>query len=788
MRPSMSPALVALALAWAGVEASSQAVTGTWFGETWHGIYPVAAMAATLVVALLAALVAACCLRGFRAALALGCAGLVLGTIAGALRTSVTTTQAATVVSSPLSAYELMVTTDPTPSTLGGWGAQADVLSVEGGRRRAGRVWVRLPASAGEVRMGSRITAVGRWSALENDDWGRSLLLRGCCASVTVTRVTSVTAQGGAVGGLRALRGAMLGRLDLADEAQALTAGVVLGQQAALSELPVYRAFSNLGLTHLVAVSGSHLAVVAGVLAFGLRAVRARPAARLAVTLCALAAYVVLSGLQPSAIRSLLMVAAALSGMVARRRSHALSALGLAALAMLLADPTMAHSLGFALSVLSVLGIACFGRLAQAWVGACLPPRTPEAVTGPLALALVAQACTLPLTLPTFGVLPVLSPLANVCMGPLMSALLLVGLVCVPLAAVVPPGLAGLALAPCDLLGSACCALADVLARVPYAAVPAAVPGPLCAIALVAVALAAYALWPQPRAGVAWALAGATCGAVALTLLAWRLLGPARVVVLDVGQGDAILVQQGAHALLVDTGPGDAVVEALGRMHVIHLDAVLLTHTDADHAAGLEELQGLVRVEQVVVARGVTDLMAREKPELLAAARDLTGEDPVEVGEGDSLAVGGFALSVLAPSGIVTEAGNASSIVMAARYLGADGSAGEGPGLDVLLTGDAESDQVEPLLRQGALGEVDVLKVGHHGSAVSTTPLMLEALRPALAVASAGEGNRYGHPTETCQEVLAQAGVPLACTIWCGDVDMRPSEGGVAVRTGRGWP
>ena len=96
---------------------------------------------------------------------------------------------------------------------------------------------------------------------------------------------------------------------------------------------------------------------------------------------------------------------------------------------MLLVEPSNVFTLGFSLSVLSVLGIVCFARLAEEWVGAALGPlaRFPS-LTSALALTLVAQAFTMPLTLPTFGVLPVLSPLASVLVGPLMSALLLVGL------------------------------------------------------------------------------------------------------------------------------------------------------------------------------------------------------------------------------------------------------------------------------------------------------------------------------------------------------------------------
>ena len=570
----------------------------------------------------------------------------------------------------------------------------------------------------------------------------------------------------------------MLDSLDRGGAGTALVAGVVLGHQAGFAAYDARDWFSNLGLSHLVAVSGSHLAVVAGLLASVLSRTHVRPAARLALTAAALGAYVTLTGVQPSAVRSFVMVLAALSGRLAGRRSHALSGLGVAATGMLLLDPALAHRLGFQLSVTSVCGIACFGRLAGRWAAAALPNRLPQAISDAAAITLVAQTCTLPLTLPTFGVLPVLSPLANVLVGPVVSALLTVGVVAVPLGALVP-ALAAPTIALCSALGNAACAIAQVLAGVPYAAVPLSAQPAACAGTCCAAALATYVAWPQPTRVRARAAALVLLAAVALTLGCWRLVAPARVCVLDVGQGDAILVQQGPHAVLVDTGPGDAIVEALGRHHVIHLDAVLLTHTDADHAGGLEHLRGLVQVDEVIVAEGVEVLARAEKPEL-ARAMDAVAKSGVRtVLAGDTVRAGALALDVIWPAASVTEESNATSVVCVARC-GRGGNT-----LSTLLTGDAESEQVGPLARSGAAGPVDVLKVGHHGSAVSTTPAMLEDLSPTLAVISAGEGNRYGHPTPACLQALADEGVPELCTIEHGDMDLRPARDGVSVRTQR---
>ena len=777
-RPALPAALICLPAAWAGVELAFTHDVAAYFRGA-QDAWPLAwALLALLAGALLAVAARHTSRAGLVAAVAFA---LAAGLACAHVRAGGIVQAAGHMAAQPASACEFVLATDATPSSLGGMQAQADVyVTSAGGTRRVGSAWLKLPASAGTEGLyaGAHLAVVGRWSAVTDDDWGRSLIRRGMGASVTATRVRRLGFGDGPLGTLRRARAGMLDSLDESDAGTALVAGVVLGHQAGFSALEAHEWFSNLGLAHLVAVSGSHLAVVAGLFASALARTRARPAARLALTACALTAYVTLTGVQPSAVRALVMVLAALSGRLAGRRSHALSGLGVAALGMLLLDPTLAHKLGFQLSVASVLGIALFGRLAGRWAAAALPARVPAGVGEAVAVTLVAQTCTLPLTLPAFGVLPVLSPMANVLVGPVVSALLTVGVVAVPLGSLVP-ALAGPAASLTSALGTAACAIARVLADVPYAAVPLSAQPAACAGACCALALAAYVAWPQPTPARARACAPALAAVVVLTLGFWRLAGPARICVLDVGQGDAILVQQGPHAVLVDTGPGDAVVQALGRQHVIHLDAVLLTHTDADHASGLEHLRGLVQVDEVIVGEGVQEIARSDKPELARAMDAVSRRGVRTVLAGDVIRAGALELDVVWPNAPVTEESNATSVVCVARCERG------GDALSALLTGDAESEQVEPLARSGAAGNVDVLKVGHHGSAVSTTPAMLEELRPALAVISAGEGNRYGHPTQVCLQALEDAGVPELCTIEHGDLDLRPARDGPSVRTQR---
>lgn len=390
-----------------------------------------------------------------------------------------------------------------------------------------------------------------------------------------------------------------------------------------------------------------------------------------------------------------------------------------------------------------------------------------------LAATLVAQAVTSPLTVPVFGELSVVAPLANVVLGPLFTAVISTGIVAVALCAIPGVGLV-LARGPLALsLLAARVAIAALqpLSRLPLANVP--VQGMVVPVALSVLVVAVYLVWPQVRRRHLVLGLGTSAAVLALALGRWRLLAPARVVVLDVGQGDAVLVQEAGVAILVDTGPDGSVVEALAREHVFHLDAVILTHLHEDHVGGVDDLAGSVPCDQVLVARGVAGHMGEG---LATAVEDLTGQKAKELSYGDVLGVGGFSLRVVSPTGEVSGEENADSLELALSYEQG------GRSLTALLTGDAEREETGEVLARGDVGDVDLLKVGHHGSAVSLTQEEACALDPEVAVASAGEGNRYGHPTEECVGVLEGAGARFLCTKDAGDVDVRPGRRGPVVR------
>jgi competence protein ComEC len=340
----------------------------------------------------------------------------------------------------------------------------------------------------------------------------------------------------------------------------------------------------------------------------------------------------------------------------------------------------------------------------------------------------------------------------------------------------VAPG-AGAALA--SLSGWAAAWL-ELVARV-VAALPGAQVGPRAALALAVVAVTVVGLWhvrrrvaARPQVPVLLAMG---FGLVALAG-AWSLRSPPsweqpaglRVTFLDVGQGDAALLETPSARVLVDQGPPEArVASQLSRMGIRALSALVLTHPQRDHVGGAADVLRQLRVG--VVLDPLLSATGPEREEAVAAARE-RGVPVRPVRTGSVFRAGGLVLRALWPPdpGLPSEDPNFNATVLVASY-------GE---IDIFLPADAESDVTARL----HVGAVEVLKVAHHGSEDPGLDEQLRELRPQIAVISAGRGNEYGHPRP--ETLTALAGVP-GITVFRTDEDGRvvvESDGrGLRVRT-----
>ena len=614
-----------------------------------------------------------------------------------------------------------------------------------------------------ELKVGAHVRVIGRVSRFENDAYGRSRVLRGEVCKAKAVRIVSV--DEGSPGPLLRLRNGLLGSIAPAtDPARALIAGVVCGRSAELRAQPTGDWFSVTGTAHLIAVSGSHLAIVGFVIEGVLQKTRCSRGLQRAILAITLVGYAAFTGASPSAVRACCMVFATLVVNGAGRRRHGLSALFMTMSIFVLLRPTVLFEMGFQLSCVSVFAILCFCPYATFALGEL---GVPSGVAGMLSVTLCSQLATLPITIPAFGTFSLIAPLANALIGPVVSVLLAVSVVLAPVSIV--PLFRPWALLVHMIAARCVLFFEQLLAAIPGASV--SVPPDSIGVFLVPMALAILLVWwPRPRARPM--AAGVTCLVflAALPYVYWDRFAPSSVTVLDVGQADAILIRQGSTVVLVDSGLDERVVTALVRNNVHHIDAVFVTHWDEDHWGGLPAVLEQFSVGTIAVAADALD----DAP---AQVLNQPGVSYRQVRRGDTVDIGAFRAQVMWPFDSVDGEGNEDSLVLLLTF------AQEGKRLRMLLTGDAELYQEREFVQE--VGDIDVLKLGHHGSKVSVDGELLGVLRPELSIASAGEGNRYGHPSDECVDAVRAAGGGFACTIEQGDITITPTAKGFTMRCQR---
>jgi competence protein ComEC len=592
-----------------------------------------------------------------------------------------------------------------------------------------------------------------------------------------------------------ALRAKVLGALEAVEEGRAdgrespgliLTRALVLGERG---QVPASwrRGLERQGLAHLLAVSGLHvglMAVLAWLLGSLLTPRRWRHLRwpRLGAPMVAVASYLLLVGPRPSLLRASTMALLALLAQALRRPPSGGNALALFVLVALAGRPSLVHDLGFCLSV-GATGALVWGapRLEAAWSDAAgLPGGTGGwrgAVRRSLAATTTAQLGTLPWALPAFHLLVPTAPLSNLMALPWAVVMLAAGVSWCGVACLHPATAASL-LPLLDGLAAPVPALAawrpGGWGALPWSTTLPGVPEGVLGIAL-ALALAAVLL--RPRRGVPLLLLALTVGWCGVPEAGE---GP-ELLLLDVGQGDAVLIKDGDRAILVDGGgdfAGRALVPALAAEGIWRLDGMVVSHPDRDHCGGLRVLADFFPVRKVYSAVFSWD-EGSECGQWLTAARRRGQHRPLV--PGDHLAVGRWRLEILhpPPSGVLESRGkdpkgNDRSLVFVATAPG---------GRRVLLTGDIEAVAERRLLSDPEALACDVLKVAHHGSQTSSTARFLAAARPRLALLSSGRDNPYHHPSPKVVRRLERAGVHVLRTDHHGRVRLLFREDGTMVTT-----
>jgi competence protein ComEC len=536
---------------------------------------------------------------------------------------------------------------------------------------------------------------------------------------------------------------------------------LALGDVRGLDDLD-WEALRADGLTHLVAISGFHVGMVAALFALlasglwralpGLARRLPRPQAAAFAALLGACGYAAVAGFGLPTVRTVLMIAVVVAARSLRRPVRVADALALAAIAMLAVDPLAALTAGFWLSFAGV-----------AWLAWCLPDAGKRIVGDFLSAQGVATLGLLPLTVVLFGQASLAGPLANLVAIPWWS------LVVVPL----------------SLLGTALDALHAGAGGWAWRA--AAWCFDLAWPLLRWLAESPFALWWLPESrwfalplallGAFWCLLPRGMPGRWPALLLWLPLlwpsrdlpakGDAELVVLDVGQGLSVLVRTAGHALLYDMGPaqpdgfdaGERIdVPALHALGVRRLDAAVVSHGDNDHAGGFAAVQRAFPMPVAFSPEG----------------SPVPGTTPCRAGM--QWRWDGVRFRFLHPPVYFPYLDNESSCVL--RIEAAHGAA--------LLTGDIGQVVERDLVRRDVAAlRADVVLVAHHGSDESSDPAFIEATGAKLALVSAGHGNRFGHPRPEVVERWERAGARVVDTLDAGALRVRLQAGGAALEARR---
>ncbi|HEY8521219.1 MAG TPA: DNA internalization-related competence protein ComEC/Rec2 [Gammaproteobacteria bacterium] len=603
-------------------------------------------------------------------------------------------------------------------------------------------------------------------------DYERSLLTEGFGATGYVRSAERLDTGDDGAGWRRAwlrYRASIAARLAAAapdGEGAALLTALAIGERFGFEERH-WTDFRRTGTSHLVAVSGMHVALL-GMLAFAAvrwATLRLPPAAAAFDLECAALAaaaatvyYAALTGFAVPAQRSLVMILVALAVLASRRYVAPTAGLGAALLLVLAWDPFAPLAASFWLSFGAVCALLLLASPRRV--------RAAPAGRGGRVARLAAQLCglqttigiaLLPLTAVFFGEVSLVGPLVN------LAAIPWFNLVLVPLTLLatlaLPLGVLGeLATQGAALLAGWTLAALHALAAPSWAAL--AVPTPGLAAALVAcagtlLALPAHAL---PARRLAWL--------ALLPLFVGRSAAPeegaARLRVLDVGHGLAVLVETRAHRLLFDAGARYPSGFDVGREVVLpvlggaRLDKLVVSHADNDHAGGA-----------AAVLEAAPDVDVLKGP-------DVTALGGIRCRAGQRWTWDGVEFRMLHPPPGFAPLGNETSCVLAVHAAGHA----------ALVTGDIEA-RAEARLARDAAVAADVVVVPHHGSATSSSAPFVAATDAAVAVVSAGYANRWGFPRPDVRERWERAGATLWVTGDRGAVTVDLGPSGVAVRAER---
>lgn len=513
------------------------------------------------------------------------------------------------------------------------------------------------------------------------------------------------------------------------------------------------------GVRHVVAVSGLHISILFGLLS--MVTFRRR-------FLMALVGYPVLfffaalTGFTPSVVRACLMAGLMLLAKLTDRDYDGPTALSFAVLVMLMINPLVITAVGFQLSVASVAGIFLFTPAILNWMRSFFDDvkgRTVKSClirwgTASVALTLGAGILTTPLCAYYFGTVSLVGVITNLLTLWLISGVFYgIMAVCIlfPLAPGAAAAIAGVIAWPVRYV----LWVVEKLADFPLAAVYTGSIYITVWLFFVYGMLTLFLISRNRRPGIF-----ACCAVLGLSLALTAdclesMNHDVRVTVLDVGQGQSILLQSEGRSFLVDCGgdyaaeAADQAAEALLIQGIRKLDGLILTHLDQDHTNGAEGFMNRIKTELLILPEEYSDLQDRTDARVICVA------------ENTDITLGETIIRLFPP----TFPGNGNEKSLCVLF--------DTEKCDILITGDRDGYGERSLLRNAEIPDVDILIAGHHGAASSTCEELLAAVKPEIVCISAGAGNFYGHPAPALLQRLAAYGCDIFRTDIQGTITIR---------------
>ncbi|MFA5839797.1 MAG: DNA internalization-related competence protein ComEC/Rec2 [Candidatus Margulisiibacteriota bacterium] len=529
---------------------------------------------------------------------------------------------------------------------------------------------------------------------------------------------------------------------------------IILGTQAAKAPPEMKEAYKRAGVAHLLVVSGMQVALIVGICMYVFRSIGVALLVNVLITSVINVLFVLMTGAGASILRAALMVEIMLLGKLFEREGEIYTTMSLSLLILLMIDPRSLFDIGLQLSYAATWSLIYAAPVMQEKLAIFLP----KAITSLFGAALAPMLATIPITLYCFGQFPVIGLLTNILLLPWINCVVilgfvayLVGLICLPLAEVVNSANL-LLLIISDWI-------VNVLAKVPFAQI--FFPAPKYPI-IIAYYLGLVAFIEVLRKGSFPKFSYFRKLISVLILVAiffWNFAlsdeaGDLLITVLDVGQGDAILIESPAgKKMLIDGGPehmGEKVIiPFLQKKGVNRLDVALLSHAHDDHSLGIREVARKIAIGAYI------------------------SQHSVRVGE--KVTLGGGVLGNILFYKLNGEEDANCSIEFKLTY----------GRFSMLFTGDNEIVEEEEMLSRlpPSVFSATILKVGHHGSRTSSTDQFLGKVCPQVAIISCGRHNKFRHPHKITLDKFNKLGIKLYRTDLQGAITIKSDGNSYSILT-----